>query len=312
VRYDIVNRRDVFGSYAYKQYQLLQKSSLSATYLASAHNLFHAIYDALEKDTQGGDPNIDTYHKAKDALAAQLVDGAPTSEQDVNDKLTKYFEDLTKRLKNDSRFNSALSDFIDRWVAETQNEKTIYDTIARSAVLTTEYTLDRPPAITAQSSSATASVTSMTSPDVHNARLIFAGSFISKSEYTLNASAGFFDHTSPDMKGPWRDVQAGAKIDIPLPQIPTIGKGTLTFSGLYVHLHQRPLGIDLKVNDVAVNQPGNIGLFQAKCSFPLGDSGVSIPLSLTVSNRTDLIKESKVHGNFGVTFDLDKLFAKSK
>ena len=47
------------------------------------------------------------------------------------------------------------------------------------------------------------------------------------------------------------------------------------FSGLYEHLHQKPLGIDLKIGDQTINQPGDIGVFQVKYSIPVGDSGVS-------------------------------------
>jgi hypothetical protein len=78
---------------------------------------------------------------------------------------------------------------------------------------------------------------------------------------------------------------------------------------LYEHLHQKPLGIQLLINDQAVNKPGNIGVFQAKYSIPIGDSGVQIPISFTASNRTELVKEKDVRGNIGITFDLDKLLA---
>jgi hypothetical protein len=37
--------------------------------------------------------------------------------------------------------------------------------------------------------------------------------------------------------------------------------------------------------------------------------GVKVPLSLTVANRTEFIKENEVRANVGVTFDLDALFA---
>lgn len=89
-------------------------------------------------------------------------------------------------------------------------------------------------------------------------------------------------------------------------------KGTLTFSGLFEHLHQRPLGVDLLINDQKVNKPGNIGVFQAKYSIPIGDSGLQVPISFSASNRTELIHENEIRGNIGITFDLDKLFAKPK
>jgi hypothetical protein len=89
-----------------------------------------------------------------------------------------------------------------------------------------------------------------------------------------------------------------------------LAKGTLTFSGLFEHLHQKPLGIALTINDVAVNQPGNMGVFQTKYTIPTGDTGVQIPISFTASNRTELIKERGIRGNIGITLDLDKLLAK--
>lgn len=44
---------------------------------------------------------------------------------------------------------------------------------------------------------------------------------------------------------------------------------------------------------------------QARLTIPIFD-GINIPLSVTYANRRELIKESKVRGNFGVTFDLAK------
>lgn len=38
-----------------------------------------------------------------------------------------------------------------------------------------------------------------------------------------------------------------------------------------------------------------------------GDAGIKIPLSITASNRTELIKENDVRASFGVTLDLDAL-----
>lgn len=51
-----------------------------------------------------------------------------------------------------------------------------------------------------------------------------------------------------------------------------------------------------------------IGVVQAKLDIPV-TNGVSLPLSVTYATRTELIEEEEVRGNFGITFDLDKLFA---
>jgi hypothetical protein len=195
-------------------------------------------------------------------------------------------------------------------VALDQLRQQLYTRISKAPSLSLEYDFTRPPVVQASSSSTGSSTPSAASPDLSTLGLVFvANSFA--GDYTLNATANFFNQSMPTMRGNFRDFQVGAKIDIPVGKLPTfVAKGTLTFSGLFEYLHQKPLGIDLAINDQTVNRPGDIGLFQAKYTIPIGDSGVQIPISFTASNRTELIKEKDFRGNIGITFDLDKLIAK--
>jgi hypothetical protein len=55
------------------------------------------------------------------------------------------------------------------------------------------------------------------------------------------------------------------------------------------------------------NERETIWLGQAKLTFPVKDAGIKLPLSLTVASRTDLIDETVVRGNIGLTFNLDSL-----
>jgi hypothetical protein len=59
-----------------------------------------------------------------------------------------------------------------------------------------------------------------------------------------------------------------------------------------------------------LNTKGSIHLGQVKITFKIRNSGISIPLALTFSNRSDLIKATEVRGNFGLTYNLDSLFAR--
>ncbi len=52
---------------------------------------------------------------------------------------------------------------------------------------------------------------------------------------------------------------------------------------------------------------GNIYVVQLKLTVPVKESGIKVPLSITASNRSELIKEKDVRASFGVTFDLDAL-----
>jgi hypothetical protein len=61
-----------------------------------------------------------------------------------------------------------------------------------------------------------------------------------------------------------------------------------------------------------LNTTGPIHIGQGKITLSMKNSNISIPLALTFSNRTDLIKASKVGGNFGITYDFSSLFAALK
>jgi hypothetical protein len=61
----------------------------------------------------------------------------------------------------------------------------------------------------------------------------------------------------------------------------------------------------LRENAGMANRTPDIGVVQFKLDLPIGE-GMSIPLSLTYANATELQKEQHVRGNFGFTFDADK------
>ena len=62
-------------------------------------------------------------------------------------------------------------------------------------------------------------------------------------------------------------------------------------------------------NQAKITEKGHIGLFQVKLEFPAANNTIRIPLSFSYSNRTELIKESQVRGQVGVSLNLDGLFA---
>jgi len=72
---------------------------------------------------------------------------------------------------------------------------------------------------------------------------------------------------------------------------------TLSASGSYQRLQEN--------KDQKGKRP-DIVLGNLKLEIPIS-SGVSFPLSFSVANATEQIKETYVKGNFGVSFDLDKL-----
>ncbi len=245
-------------------------------------------------------------------VAMAAFDSASKSDGDAN-AIKKAFTDYVSTLKQLTTqipdWQQRVDAYANARLALDQEHKKLYRQIAKAPSLTFEYDFNRPPIVSATSSSSSTPVAG-SSPDLSTAGLVLVGSLL-ESEYTLNTTANFFTQTHSGMSGNFRDVQAAGKWDIPVGRIsPSSGKGTLTASVLYEHLHQKPLGIDLTINDQKVNKPGNIGVFQLKYSIPVGDSGMQIPFSFTAANRTELIKERDLRGNVGVTFDLDKILNK--
>jgi hypothetical protein len=148
-------------------------------------------------------------------------------------------------------------------------------------------------------------------PNLSNFKFVFNKGFKEGPELTGNVSVTAFTNLPKGShSGNLRDVQATGQLDVPLPEILKVTNMVLSFSGQFVSLREEPLGAMVIINTKPVSTKGNIGLGQAKLTIPVKGSGVQIPISLTWSNRTELILENDVRGNIGITFDLDKLFAK--
>lgn len=286
VHFDIFNNRDPMSPGAAKK--IREKVKVPADYFQSAGIIgaFRASEVAAEEQ--------------------KLV----TFTGDINAEVTRFVNSEVPHITANPTAAGALKTFQQAASEVIKNNSGLYSGLLHSPTLSFEYSLDRQPMVQAMASTTTSATAStaalMNTPDLHTARLIHAWGF-----YTLNASASFFGQKTAAMADVWRDLQFGAKVDIPFSGIANVvDKGTLTLTGLFVDLHQMPLGINLMVNGVSVTQPGKIGLFQAKYTVPLGSgSGAQLPISITYSNRTDLIKETSIQGNIGITFDMSNLIA---
>jgi hypothetical protein len=82
---------------------------------------------------------------------------------------------------------------------------------------------------------------------------------------------------------------------------------TLTIAGRVSHLPNDTVASPDASSPAALAERGTIGVVQAKITIPVKGSGLKIPLSITASNRTELINEKDVRASFGFSFDLDPL-----
>jgi hypothetical protein len=254
--------------------------------------------------TNGYDTALNTAMSVVDANTANPNQDA------LQNALIAYVTNIQQLVAQVRDWQSRVNSYLSARIALDKATKKLYQQISRAPSLSLEYDYTLPPAVTAISTSTSTTPSApATSPNLSTVSMVYVASLFS-SDYTLNATANFFNQTQTGMGGNFRDFQLAGKWDIPLGHISSaIPRGTLTMSGLYEDLHQKPLGVQLLINDQSVNKPGNIGVFQVKYSIPVGSSGVQIPISFTASNRTELVKEKDVRGNIGITFDLDKLLA---
>jgi hypothetical protein len=153
-------------------------------------------------------------------------------------------------------------------------------------------------------------------PDTSNFKLIAEFAPIPGGSFTSNGSVTIFNSRPQTIAANRvRDAQFSSQLDIPVAKsVPKIGNVVLSFSGKFEYIPDDVL-TPATTNTIfgpGLALRGNIGLGQAKLTIPVKGSSVKIPLSLTVSNRTELIKENDVRGNIGITFDLDSIIGRLK
>jgi hypothetical protein len=129
-------------------------------------------------------------------------------------------------------------------------------------------------------------------------------------DITGNASLTVFEgDVPPGATGRIRDFQFTGELDFKIGSAESVGAFTLALAGKYIRQLQNSYN---DAGTMVPNTAGTIAVGQIKLIIPTKGTGVKIPLSLTFANRTDLIRESIVHANVGITYDLDTIFAHFK
>lgn len=124
----------------------------------------------------------------------------------------------------------------------------------------------------------------------------------------IDANLSFSAYSNPDAtknQQTFRDATAALQFQQNLGRSPFLinsddkSQISLAFAGRYERLQE---------NRHIPGKKADIAVANWKIEIPIGQ-GVSLPLSITYANATELIKEQDIRGNFGITFDLDKLHA---
>jgi hypothetical protein len=146
-------------------------------------------------------------------------------------------------------------------------------------------------------------------PDLSHFRFIGEKGFNNgRVELTGNGSLSIFNSRLAGIRR-LSDAQAALQLDGTFGDAEKTGVFVLSFAYKYQHLLENAL---TQAGTVAPNTKGDINIGQVKLTVPIKGLGVKFPISITFANRTELIKEKEVRGNFGFTLDLDTIFAKFK
>jgi hypothetical protein len=122
--------------------------------------------------------------------------------------------------------------------------------------------------------------------------------------WTLNFKSSFYPNPNPALKeGAFRGGHVAGQLQWSLGSGPFI-KGpddksqvTLSLNSNYERLQE---------NQHQTGKKADVIVGNGKLEIPIS-SGVSFPLSISVANASEQVKETYVRGNFGLSFDLDKL-----
>jgi hypothetical protein len=209
---------------------------------------------------------------------------------------TIFLDQLAKAPKNLSDTTlTELRSFDKRFKAWLDEREIILDKIAKAPIVSFEYINDRP----------------LNSATLSKFNLIAELGFGPRLDLSFNGALTMFNK-KPSTPGVnrVRDFQFATQFDVPFGEIGLgIGKPVLSFAGRYERLMA---DATTTAGTTVPNTQGTIGVGQVKLVIPIKNSGVRIPFSFSFANRTELIREREVRGNFGFTFDLDTLFAKFK
>jgi hypothetical protein len=136
--------------------------------------------------------------------------------------------------------------------------------------------------------------------------------------FTFNGSLTIFNNmtslrnfvvANPTLPKPRRvrDFQFAGGVDIPFGNVREFGQFVFFANGKYERLLENAID---DIGQVLPNTTGDIAHLQFGLKIPVAKSGFKIPVSVTFANRTELIKERTVKGNFGFSLDLDTIFSR--
>ena len=293
-KYEFYNKRDPRNR-AYKETWERFVAAQGVRLAGSVNRMVKAL---TEIDPDDPNPNMNLRRlRLKDPALRSWFVGTNSALRGVSDdQVERIVRERLVALPVNS-LSSETNDFLNQVRAAFEDYVTernkILDQISKGGIVSFEYTNKR----------------EVNAPDLSNFNLIAEKGLGGKFDGTFNGSLTIFNKIPSGMTKRVRDFNFAGQGDVSLGDVRGIGNIVLSFSGRYQRLMEDAMTPD---GMGVMNTKGDIVFGQAKLTIPIKGLGAKIPISFTVSNRTELIKEKEVRGNFGLTFDLDSIFAKFK
>jgi len=139
---------------------------------------------------------------------------------------------------------------------------------------------------------------------------------------SVNVAGTFYNSSSVTTQfGRWRDAQASLQLERRIGDDLANYPARFSLAAYFQYMLSPGLisldsgnfapGTNINLGQsaaIALAPIGPIWIGEAKLTLKLKGSGAEIPISITESNRTDLIKSTVTRGHIGLTFDFAKLF----
>ena len=204
----------------------------------------------------------------------------------------------------ESRLDAALMSYRQYWLTADQ----LADTLSTKSILALEFRGDRP----------------VGQPRTTNVRLIFDKPLGPQTRLIANGGLTFYNRVPDGLDvSRYRDLQIGAQLDQGLGASSILGRATFSLAG-YVQYQNAPSILTVNPDEpipgvrfrslpngasTVLTEKGTLWLAQAKLVLAASDSGISVPVALSYSNRTELIDKSAWRAQVGLTYDFDSVFA---
>ncbi|MDT5159049.1 MAG: hypothetical protein QOH51_3406 [Acidobacteriota bacterium] len=294
VRYEFINERDPrhrSHQEALARFLAEEGVNLTGTIAQTMQALTEvtgaeAGANPLDRAIRFKDPALQSWFQETRALITAAAAG--DVEATFKSQLDKFPVD--KQLTTETR--DIIDHFAEGFSGYLSARNKLLDEIAKGKVITFEYTNNR----------------GVNAPDLSNFRFIAeTGIFGGKADLTANASFTIFNSRPAAGTNRVRDFEFSGQLDKPF-KVSGVGNFIFSFAGKYERALENVTALD---GTVLPNTKGDIAVGQIKLTIPFLD-GMKLPISLSFANRTELVREKEVRGNFGFTFDIDKILAKFK